>query len=134
MHSAHTSPWIPTRRLHCCTAAAASAAVSHVVTHKTRSQVDSSSALATSLRRQTRGSQPWLGRLGPTRAVQQRTQRVSSRGARPQQQPLVSAFARISARTIDQIFPHLGRLFLFAKFISEKSDRVKIWSLKIETA
>ena len=65
---ARTSPWIRTRRLHCCTAAAAAAAVSHKMEHKIPRQVGSS-ALATSLCRQTRGSQPWLGRLGPTRSA-----------------------------------------------------------------
>ena len=49
-------------RLHCCTPVP----VSHKMEHKKPRQVGSS-ALATSLRRQTRGSQPWLGRLDPTR-------------------------------------------------------------------
>ena len=49
------------------TAAAAAAAVSHIVKHKIPRHVDR--ALGTSLRRQTRGSQRWLGRLGPTRSA-----------------------------------------------------------------
>ena len=63
-----------TRRLHCRTAATATA-VSHIVKRKIPRQVDSS-ALGTSLRRQTTvslGSDAWV-----LRAVQ-RTQRVSSR-------------------------------------------------------
>ena len=51
----------------CCTAVAA-AAVSHRVKHKIPRLVDSS-ALGTSLRRKTRGSQAWLGHLGPARSA-----------------------------------------------------------------
>ena len=53
------------------------AAVSHIVKYKLPRHVDAiNSALGTSLRRQTEGSQPWLGRLGPT---MQHTQHVSLR-------------------------------------------------------
>ena len=64
-NSARTSPWIrtSTRGLHCCTAAGtASPKMEHIIQRQV-----GSGALATSLCRHTRGSQPWLAGLGPTR-------------------------------------------------------------------
>ena len=117
---ARTSPWIRTRRLHCCTAAAV-AAVSHVVTHKLPRHVDSS-ALGTSLRRQTRGKSALARTLGSY--AQCSASSASLRGARIQQQPFVSAFARISARTINLIFPH-GTSVSICQFTSEKAIGLK---------
>ena len=78
-----------------------------------------SSALATSLRRQTRGSQPWLGRLGPTRRAAHPA-RLSA--ARIHNNSAWScAFARISTHTIHLIFSALGILFRFAEFTSENA-------------
>ena len=78
-------------------------------------------ALGMSLRRQARGSQRALVALGSY--AQCSALGASLRGARPQQQQLVSAFARIFAHTINPMFPHtMGTLlFRFANCTAENA-------------
>ena len=90
-------------RVH--TSAAAAAAISHIVKYKIPRQVDSTWRTRHASSPPDQRHSAWARTFGSY--SQCSALGASLRGARPQRKKLVSAFARISARTaVNSIFPH----------------------------
>ena len=83
---------------------AAATGVSHIVKYKIPRQVDSTQRTRHVSSPPDRRQSAWARTVGSY--AQCSALGTSLRGVRPQQQQLVSAFARISARTLNPIFPY----------------------------